>query len=164
MSEESTLNAEVVSEEAGDESSGTTAVDTPAADTSTETAPPAADETAVSVIQVSGGPTGPWEINGRCSWTPDNTAPASFLYDVESLNSETEATVSVFEAWAFDVEENPDPFQIGTILEPAGNILFVIGIEPSYDGETMTLLVDTHEGLKAEGVPPDYTLTMTCTP
>ncbi len=52
----------------------------------------------------------------------------------------------------------------GSIVEPGGNVLVVIGVEPSWDGETITLMTDVHSGLKGADAPPDHTLTVTCGP
>lgn len=146
--------------DAGDgEATATTEV---AAETTVaETAPP---EPAGSVVRVSGGSTEPWEIPGYCEWTPDNDGPASSLYVVEDTDDERTEGLTILEVWPISIEDDSTTSIIGSIEEPDGNALFVIGVEPSFDGETITLLTDVHSGLKGADDPPDFTLTITCTP
>ncbi len=148
--------------QAPDDAGSDTATETTTADT----APPetAAPESADPVVRVSGGTTDPWEIAGNCVWTPDNTGAASSLYIVEDIDEDREEEITILEAWPFQLEEDSVSLVIGSIVEPGGNLLTVLDVEASSDGETITLLADVHNGIKTFDDPPDFTLTVTCGP
>ena len=151
---------DVAPESANDEESATT-IET--AETTVTTAAPEAAP-AGSLVRVSGGTTDPWEIAGNCLWTPDNTGAASSLYVVEDIDDEREEEITILEVWPRQLEEDSETGIIGSILEPGGNLLTVLDVEPSFDGETITLMTDVHNGIKTFDDPPDFTLTITCGP
>lgn len=146
--------------------SGGEASDTTTAATTGETSPPetAVPEPADSLVRVSGGTTDSWEIAGYCQWTPDNTGAASSLYVVEDVDDDREEQITILEVWPIDLQEDSETGIIGSIIEPGGNLLTVLDIQPSFDGETITLLADVHDGIKTFDDPPDFTLTVTCGP
>lgn len=133
-----------------------------AADTTVETAPP---ETAAagSVVRVSGGSTDPWEIDGYCEWTPDNTGAASSLYVVEDTDDERDEEITILEVWPFNIEDDSETSIIGSIVEPGGSLLSVIDVEPSFDGTNITLLVGVVSGVNFSETP-EFTVTVTCNP
>lgn len=127
------------------------------------TEPEAQAESAGQRLEVSGGSTDPWSADATCWWNPDNSAPASTLWLVESVeNDEVEEEMTVLYVWPMSIEDDSEPSLIGTIIEPNGNLLVVIDADASSDGDTVTVLMDVHEGLKSAEDPADYTLTVTC--
>ncbi len=154
-------SAELTNQVPADAGSETTTETTTAETAPPETAPP---ESADPVVRVSGGTTDPWEIAGNCVWTPDNTGAASSLYIVEDVDDDREEAITILEAWPFELKEDSVSLIIGSIVEPGGNLLTVLDVEASSDGETITLLADVHNGIKTFDDPPDFTLTITCGP
>lgn len=148
--------------ETGDEDAGSVEVaETAPPETAPPETAPAAD--AGSVVRVSGGTTDPWEIAGYCEWTPDNTGGASSLYVVEDTDEARDEEITILEVWPFNIEDDSETSIIGSIVEPGGNLLTVIDVDPSFDGTTITLLVGVVNGVNFSETP-EFTVTVTCGP
>ncbi len=151
--------AEIV--EAPDESPVTTEPSGQAAD---DTAPTTVEEPTTeapvedvvddSAIQVSGGVAGPWTTTGGCAWNPDASGVAAIVWEVFSSEANaSDGEVTVLFLWPLVIEDDSEPGVLGSIVEPDGNLLLVIGAEASSDGSTLTVLADVSDGL---------TVTITC--
>ena len=130
----------------------------------TETTIAAAEpEQSGSQIVIAGGSGDTWSAVGTCTWTPDNTGAASTLWVVEDSDEDgLDGELTMLYVWPMSIEDDSEPVLIGSIVEPNGTLLTVIGAEASADGGALTVLAEVHEGVKSADDPSDYLLTISC--
>lgn len=103
-----------------------------------------------------------WTFDGFCTYTPDNTGPASALWNIEAEDAADGTSFVAIMAFPFDPEKK-EPVLIGTMVDADENLYVAIEVEDVSDGSNLILNLGFYEGVfKAIGDPIDITATVTC--
>ena len=130
--------------------------------TTTTTTTPADSATGKGKIQVVFEDGRSWTFDGSCTHTPDNTGPASALWNIEAEDAPDGAGFSAIMAFPFDPAKTT-PVLIATMVDGDDNVYVFIEAEDVSDGSNLILNMGVHDGVfKAVGDPADFTATVTC--
>lgn len=103
-----------------------------------------------------------WTFTGSCTYTPDNTGPASALWSIEAEDAADGAGFSAIMAFPFDPAKTT-PVLIGTMVDGDDNPYVFIEVEDVSDGSSLILNMGVHDGVfKSVDDPADFTATVTC--
>ena len=134
---------------------------------STTTEPPPAPTTTVDSssdgdqIQVVFEDGRTWTFNGTCSYTPDNTGPASALWSIDGEADDGSTFIAIM-AFPFDPAKTT-PVLIGNIVDAEENIFVLIESEDVSEGSKLILDLGLHDSVfKTVDDPIDLTATATC--
>ena len=146
----------------------TTALTSTSPETPTETTETTAATT--TTVEVSSG-NGPielvfddgrsWTFEGVCTYTPDNTGPASALWNIEGEAADGAAFNAIM-AFPFDPAKTT-PVLIGTMVDAEENVFVLVESEDVSEGSKLILNLGLHDNVfRSVGDPIDVTATVTC--
>lgn len=102
-----------------------------------------------------------WTFEGECIYTPDNTGPASALWNIDGIAADGSTFIAIM-AFPFDPAKTT-PVLIGNIVDAEENIYVLIESEDVSEGSKMILNLGMHDSIfRTVGDPIDLTATATC--
>ncbi|MDX2345082.1 MAG: hypothetical protein QNL12_15835 [Acidimicrobiia bacterium] len=139
-----------------------TTISEPSTEATTTTTTTADSATGMGKIDVVFDDGRSWTFDGFCTYTPDNTGPASALWNIEAEDAADGSSFVAIMAFPFDPEKK-EPVLIGTMVDADENLYVAIEVEDVSDGSNLILNLGFYEGVfKAIGDPIDITATVTC--
>lgn len=102
-----------------------------------------------------------WTFEGVCTYTPDNSGPASALWNIEGEAADGSAFNAIM-AFPFDPAKTT-PVLIGTIVDAEENVFVVAESEDVSEGSKLILNLGLYDNVfRTVGDPMDLTATATC--
>lgn len=102
-----------------------------------------------------------WTFEGVCTYTPDNTGPASALWNIEGEAADGSAFNAIM-AFPFDPAKTT-PVLIGTMVDAEENVFVLIEAEDVSEGSKLILNLGLHDNpFRSFDDPIDVTATATC--
>ncbi len=102
-----------------------------------------------------------WTFDGSCTYTPDNTGPASALWNIDGEAADGSTFIAIM-AFPFDPAKTT-PVLIGNIVDAEENIFVLIESEDVSEGSKLILNLGLHDSVfKTVDDPIDLTATATC--
>ena len=102
-----------------------------------------------------------WTFEGECTYTPDNTGPASALWNIDGYAADG-ATFSAIMVFPFDPSKTT-PVLIGTVVDAEENVFVVAESEDVSEGSKLILNLGLYDNVfRTVGDPMDLTATATC--
>ena len=140
----------------------TTAASTTSTESSNETTTTTADAaTGNGNIELVFDDGRSWTFVGSCVYTPNNSGPASALWNIEGEAADG-ASFGAIMVFPFDPANNT-PVLIGTMVDADENVFVVVESEDVSDGSNLILNLGLYDNVfRAVGDPIDITATVTC--
>ncbi len=102
-----------------------------------------------------------WTFEGVCTYTPDNTGPASALWNIDGVAADGSTFIAIM-AFPFDPAKTT-PVLIGNVVDAEENIFVLIESEDVSEGSKLILNLGLHDSIfRTVGDPIDLTATATC--
>ena len=102
-----------------------------------------------------------WTFEGVCTYTPDNTGPASALWNIDGEAADGSTIIAIM-AFPFDPAKTT-PVLIGTIVDAEENVFVVAESEDVSEGSKLILNLGLYDDVfRTVGDPMDLTATASC--
>ena len=163
--DDDTLAASTTSEapDGGTATTTSTTISSSSTEATTTTTTTSADsETGGGMIDLAFDDGRSWTFDGLCTYTPDNTGPASALWNINAEDAADGAGFTAIMAFPFDPAKT-EPVLIGTMVDADDNVYVAIEAEDVSDGSSLIVNLGFHDGaFKAIDDPADITAVVTC--